>query len=166
MKDGASTALLTLSIALTLIALFGVMSALFPRVLARTRRAVEQTPGWCFGLGIVNALFLTGIGLAFIGLADGLGAGFLRLPAVLAFSLLVIFSCFGLSSMAQLIGLRLFPERSAVARVLLGGTALTLASLAPFIGWFGVLPYALFVGLGGFILSWFRKEPEADTTAG
>jgi hypothetical protein len=162
MKDGTSTALLTLSIGLALVALFGVMAALFPRSLARTRRAVDQTPGWCLGLGVVNAVFLAGVGLAFVGLADGLGAPVLRVPGLVAFSLLAIFLTFGLSAVAQLTGSRLFPQRSAAARVLLGGGMLTLASLTPFVGWFGVLPYAMLVGLGGFILSWFRKPAETD----
>jgi len=39
--------------------------------------------------------------------------------------------------------------------VAVGAAVLTLASLLPFVGWFILLPYLLFVGLGATIMSLF-----------
>jgi hypothetical protein len=163
MNNGASIVLLSLASGSAIVALFAVMGALFPDALGRTRMAMEASPGASFALGLVNSLFMGGIALAFAGLADGLGVGVLRAPAVAVFALLVILVTFGLTGAAQLIGQRLFPARPPTARLLLGGLALVVASLTPFVGWFGLLPYVTFLGVGGFILSLFRKGSESPT---
>jgi hypothetical protein len=160
MNNGASILILTLAIGVTLVASFAVVTALFPAATSRTRKAMVASPGTSFAIGLVNSLFMGGIALALAGLADGLGAGLLRVPAVGLFALLVILMTFGLTAAAEVIGQRLFPDRSATASSLLGGLALVLACLTPFVGWFGILPYVTFLGVGGFILSLFRKAPE------
>ena len=162
MNNGASVVALTIAVALTLVALFVVVAALFPSAIARTRHSMETSPGASFAIGLVNSLLMGGIALALAGLADGLGFGLLRVPAVGLMAILVVLLTFGLSGATNMIGGRLFPERSATGRGLLGGTGLVLACLTPFVGWFGVLPYVSFLGIGGFILSLFRRETEAD----
>jgi hypothetical protein len=154
MNNGASIVLLIVAIGLTLV-------ALFPSATARTRRSMEATPGAAFAIGLVNSLFMGGIALALAGLANGLGLGLLRAPALALLAILVVLLTFGLTASSLMVGTRLFPERSATARGLLGGTGLVLACLTPFVGWFGVLPYICFLGIGGFILGLFRKETDA-----
>lgn len=161
MNNGASIFLLTVAIGVTVVALFGVVAALFPEAVDRTRRTMQASPGTSFAIGLVNTLFMGGIALALAGLADGLGFALLRAPAVALFAILVILLAFGLSAAAFMVGERLFPERSTTARGLLGGTGVVLACLTPFVGWFGVLPYVGFLGIGAFILSLFRKIPDA-----
>jgi hypothetical protein len=160
MNNGASILVLAIAIGVTVVALFAVMEALFPAALARTRRMMESAPGSSFAVGLVNSLVMAGIGLALAGLADRLGFGLLRVPAVALLTVLIVLVTFGLTGAALLVGGRLFPDRSAIARCLLGGAALVLACLTPFVGWFGVLPYAGFLGVGGFILSLFRQAPD------
>ncbi len=166
MNNGGSIVLLTIAVGLTLVALFAVVAALFPAVTSRTHRSMESSPGASFAIGLVNSLFMGGIALALAGLADGLGFALLRAPAVALFAILVGLLTFGLTGSAQLVGGRLFPSARPRHRTLLGGIGLVLACLTPFVGWFGVLPYVSFFGIGGFILSLFRKQgdavPEAD----
>lgn len=162
MNNGASIVVLTVAVALTLIAMFAVVAALFPSATGRTRRSMETSPGASFAIGLVNSLFMGGIALALAGLADGLGLGLLRAPAVGLIAILVVLLTFGLTGASQLVGDRLFPERSASARGLLGSTGLVLACLTPFVGWFGLFPYVSFLGIGAFILSLFRREPAPD----
>jgi hypothetical protein len=160
MNNGGSILALTIAIGVSVVALFAVVEALFRTALVRTRRTMESAPGSSFAIGLVNSLVMAGVALALAGLADGLGFGLLRIPAVALLTVLVVLVTFGLTGAALLVGGRLFPERSATARCLLGGVALVLACLTPFVGWFGVLPYSGFLGVGGFILSLFRKPPE------
>lgn len=161
MNNGPSIVLLTAAIGFTLVALFAVVGALFPEATARTRRSMDTSPGPAFAVGLVNSLFMGGIALALAGLADGLGFSLLRAPAVALFAILIVLLTFGLTGTAQMVGARLFPQRSPTAHGLLGGIGLVLACLTPFVGWFGVLPYASFLGIGGFILSLFRGRAEA-----
>lgn len=139
-------------------ATFLALLALFPAVLARSRRAADQSPGRSFLLGLVNAFFLSAVGFGFSALAEGIGWQVLQLPAVLAFSLLTILLVFGLAAVAGLIGERLFPDSSMVGRQLRGSIVLILASLTPFLGWFALFPYAGLVGLGAVILGWSRGQ--------
>jgi len=166
MNNGASIVLLTVAIGFTLVALFTVLAALFPSAIARTRRSMESSAGASFAIGLVNTLFMGGIALALAGLADGLGVALLRAPALALLAILVVLLTFGLTGSALMVGGRLYPKRSATGQGLLGGIALVLACLTPFVGWFGILPYVSFLGIGGFILSLFRKEangmPEPD----
>jgi len=161
MNNGASIVLLTFAIGITLVALFAVMAALFPSAIARTRQSMESSAGASFVIGLVNTLFMGGIALALAGLADGLHIALLRAPALALFVTLVVLLTFGLAGSALMVGGRLFPGRTATGQGLLGGIALVLACLTPFVGWFGVLPYVSFLGIGGFILSLFRKGANA-----
>ncbi|MGA9193223.1 MAG: hypothetical protein WBZ24_15970 [Anaerolineales bacterium] len=161
MNNGASIVLMTLAIGITLVALFAVMAALFSAAIARTRRSMEASAGASFAVGLVNTFFMGGIVAALAGLADGLDFALLRAPALALLVILIVLLMFGLAGSALMVGGRLFPERSATGQVLLGGTALVLACLTPFVGWFGLFPYVSFLGIGGFILSLFRKGADA-----
>ncbi|MDX1600283.1 MAG: hypothetical protein R3191_02075 [Anaerolineales bacterium] len=107
-------------------------------------------------VGAINVLFLSALGFGFSALADAVGADLLQLPALLFLSLLVILLAFGLTAASMLVGERLFPSAGLFRSRLGGAGVLTLAALAPFVGWFGFLPYVAFLGSGGFILGLFR----------
>ncbi len=145
--------------ALTLTALFAVTNALFPQRCAQTRLAAESMPGRAFLIGLVNALFLAALVLGFIALSEATGWDIFVIPAVAILAVLTVGVAFGLTGVTQLIGDRLFPERGALQRAAWGTLSLYFASLTPFVGWFGVLGYTALLGLGAFILSFFRVNP-------
>lgn len=158
MQDGASLFFLITASGLTLVALFAVLVALFPAALARSERAMDEAPGIAFVIGLVNLVFFGGLSLAFGGLASGLNAPIFRVPLVVALAILTILLALGLAGASEMVGGRLFPNRSRTRQVLLGGVACVLASLTPFVGWFGLFPFLSFLGLGGVILGWFRRS--------
>jgi hypothetical protein len=57
-----------------------------------------------------------------------------------------------------LIGERLFPDHAIWKQILLGSICLSLACALPFVGWFLLLPYVGFVGIGAVILGFFERE--------
>lgn len=135
--------------------LFGAVAALFPVTVEITRRAADDHPGRSFVLGLVNVLFLTGLTLALLSISQG---------PVLRFLALVVASAgtagltFGLAAVVGLVGERISPHRSGLGRIVLGTVVLSLGSLTPFVGWFGLLPYVACLGLGGFVLGLFRRR--------
>jgi len=129
-----------------------VLEALFPQVVAATARAASDAPGRSLTLGVVNALFLTVVMVAFGALADSVGSGILATPAVVAAGALLVLASFGLSGTGRLIGARLFGHRRWPS--VWGTMILVVASLAPVVGWFGLLPYVALLGAGGFVLGW------------
>jgi hypothetical protein len=134
------------------------VGALFPHRVARTRALAEARPGRSVVVGVVNLLFLGGLGLAFSALADAVGNELPRLPALLILAVLSIAVAFGLTAVAQLIGARLRPNAGDLHRDVWGILVLSLGSALPVIGWFALLPYAACLGLGAFILSFFIRE--------
>jgi hypothetical protein len=64
----------------------------------------------------------------------------------------------GLAGIATMVGKRLTRQASGLSEILAGTTVLSLASTTPFFGWFVVTPALVFLGLGGFILGWFRRR--------
>jgi hypothetical protein len=141
-----------------LIALFFVLGVLFPRQVENTHTAAEAEPGRAFLVGLVNLVFLSALVLALASIADKRGLAILQLLALLILALLVVGVTFGLSGMAHLVGQRILPERSGMQRTLWGSLALILASLTPFVGWFGLFPYVGMQGLGGFVLGLFSRR--------
>lgn len=139
------------------------LAALFPRQVMRTRTLADTMPGRAFTIGLVNFLFLGAMALGFSALADVLRVELIRLPALFIVGTLMIASSFALTAVAQLIGNRLRPQDSDLRRTVWGALTLSLGSTFPFVGWFVLLPYAGLLGLGAFILSFFVREPTADS---
>ena len=166
MGEGLGAVLIALLSGVGLTGLFLATAALFPRVIDRTRRTADRSPGRSFVVGFVNIFFLGAIGLGFSALADGTGLEFLQLPALLIYSLLVIMLGFGLTALSQMTGARLIPESHPVRQQLLGAWALILGGLTPFIGWFAFLPYVAIVGTGAVLLSWVRSRGGQSRTVG
>ncbi len=159
MADGFGLVLLTIISYFCLVALFSALRVLFPRVVERTRSAAELLPGRSFVIGLVNILFFGAIASGFTALSNGLGTGIFILPALVILSGLVIGIGLGLTGMAAITGERLFPDEARRKQIAWGAAVLLLASLTPVVGWFGFLPYLCSIGLGGFVLGWFRRAP-------
>lgn len=141
-------------IAISLVALFSVLGALFSDLVRGALAAAKRMPGRATLLGMVNVLF-TSILVAALG-AVGQG-GLLQLIALLLLALLAIALAFGLAAIAPLIGERLLPEAAPPRQTVWGATAMLLACSTPFLGWFGLFPYLAFRGLGALVIHLFTR---------
>jgi|SRR5690349_8489225 len=142
---------------------FTVLGALFPARAARTGSVIRSAPGRSFGVGLVNFVFFSVVALVFFSLADKAGPfikGLLTIPALLITALLLIMLSFGLAAAAGLIGERIFPDQAAWKQSIWGTVCLAFGCAVPFAGWFLLLPYTGFLGVGAFILSFFQREPK------
>ncbi len=149
-----------LVLTLNLIPFFIVISTLFPARTAITVEIASRSSGRTFVIGMVNFLFFLVIAMALFSLAgkaEGLLKAILLLPAILIAVILSIALCIGLVSMSNLIGERLAPTQSAWKRTFWGTLLLGLGSSVPLLGWFLLVPYAAWVGLGAFLLGFFQK---------
>lgn len=156
--------------AVALVSLFLVIGVLFERTIKESQQIASRIPGRAFLLGLVNTLFLGVILVVFVALSEWMIAypPIFYLPALVALALFAAGATLGLASIAPLIGARLFPERDGWQTTILGGLALTLASLVPFIGWFGLLPYVTLLGFGALLIALFqrfRPSRKDETTA-
>lgn len=122
---------------------------------AVTHAEVNATlsPWRAFGVGLVNFLFFGTVAFISAGIADSSGIALLSLPALLALFLVGVGWSVGLSALARVAGARLLPNANGFQQIAVGAAVLTVASLLPFVGWFILLPYLLFVGLGATIMS-------------
>ena len=152
--------LLTIALA----AHFLVVGALFTNRAAKTQRVLTAMPGRSFGVGLVNFLFFGVIALVLFSLAENAGS-FVRvivtIPALLITATLAVMLSFGLAGIANLLGERIFPEITVWKRTIFGTAILSFACALPLVGWFLLLPYAGFVGIGAFILGIFQRETSA-----
>ncbi len=159
MEQPLAILIAVLALTVCLAALFTAVGALFPVTVEIARRAIDDHSGRAFGLGIVNLVFLGGVSMALVSIADGSGVRLFSLIALIVTAAGVIGLTFGLAAVSGLAGERLAPQRSGLARIVLGTVVLTLGSATPFVGWFGLLPYVLCLALGGFVLALFRRRP-------
>jgi hypothetical protein len=158
MADGLGLFLIMLFSGICLVALFSGLRVIFPRVVEQTQTSADLLPGRSFVIGLVNVLFFGAIASGFGALSNGLNAGIFILPALVILAGLGIGLSLGLTGMTIVIGQRLFPEESQRRQTAWGSIVLILGSLTPVVGWFGFFPYLSVVGLGGFILGWFRRS--------
>lgn len=153
-------AVITLLVLTLLLApLFVVVSALFPKRILKTQSNIDQMPGRSFTLGMVNFLFFFAIALVLFilsGKVDGLLKALLTIPALVLTTLLSLTLSLGLTAMANLIGERVAPAQHPWRRTLAGTLLLGFACAVPLVGWFLLFPYAGWVGIGAFILSYFQ----------
>ena len=138
--------------------LFASVAALFPRYAWLAQRAAEESPGRSFLLGAVNTVFVLAVSLTALGS---------RGPVLTILGGIVLAagasgSAIGLSGVAAMVGKRLSPRASGFSGILAGTVVLTLASATPFLGWFVFLPAIVFLGLGAFVLGWFRRKAWSD----
>jgi hypothetical protein len=117
-------------------------------------------PGRSLGIGFVNFLFFAMLALVLLSVAENAGPfirGVLTIPATIILALLAIALSLGLTGMANLIGERVFPGLPAWKQILWGTICLSAACALPLVGWFLLLPYVGFVGIGAVILGYIQK---------
>lgn len=150
-------------LAVSLTAFFAVLNVFFPRRIERTRRMVEELPGRSFAIGLVNCIFFAILLAVFMALGRGLrgdAMGLLGLIVLIPFAIGVIF---GLAGLVELVGARLAAQESGLRRTAWGAVGLELACALPFVGWFGLAPFLLVLGVGAFITGLFyRQRPAAE----
>jgi hypothetical protein len=159
MSDIVRLFLITILLISGLAAYFLVLNALFSPRLARTTSIAQSIPARSFGIGFVNIAFFAVIALVLLSIAENAGPfikGILTIPAIILLAFLAIALSLGLAAMSNLIGGRLFPELPAWKQMLWGTVCLALACALPFVGWFLLLPYVSFVGVGAVILGFLQ----------
>ena len=161
METFAVLILSTLSL-ITLIASFVFTRGLFPRKVDLIQASLENHWKRSFWLGLVNTIFIT---ILVLGLGS-LGNNFriFLLPAFAIYGVFLIGLLFGLTAFIQLLGGRLFPERTPVQRDIRAGLVFLLTGLLPVVGWFLLFPYVLFLSVGAVVLTLFQKNPQAAKT--
>lgn len=145
------------ALTVVLTALLTVMGALFPGLIEGTKTSAAAMPGRSTLLGFVNVLFLTIIGAALGSLGGG---DVVQILALLFLSALAVGIAFGLAGLAPLIGERLLPDSGNVRQTAWGAATMLIASLTPFLGWFGLFPYLAFRGLGAFVIYLFTRPTQ------
>jgi len=161
MTDILRLLLIILLLTTSLCAYFLVVSALFPKRVEKTQRAINQFAARSFGVGFVNFLFFGVIAIVLFSIAEnasGFLKGVLTIPALVTTGLLALLITFGLSSVVNELGARLFPEQSTWKRTLWGTVILSFACALPFVGWFLLLPYVSLVGIGAVIVGFFQRN--------
>lgn len=142
-------------------AYFLVANALFPQRVAKTRTIVQSMPWRSFGIGLVNFVFFFVIAAVLLSVAESTGPfikGVLTIPALVILAFLSIVLSIGLAAMSSMIGERLFTDLSMGKQTLWGAVCLCLACALPFVGWFLLLPYVSFLGIGAVILGFLQRE--------
>lgn len=137
----------------TLVGLFVVMNALFAAGIARTCEAAETQAARSFLVGLVNLVFFGALVVGLLALIDNTGLDFLLVLPILLAIALVIGIAFGLAAMVQIVGTRTVPGGPGLRSLVWGTILLTFGCLAPYVGWFGLLPYVALRGLGGVVLA-------------
>lgn len=161
MSDILRLFFITILMTIGLAAYFLVVNALFPQRIAKTKAIIQSMPARSFGIGLVNFVFFAVIAMVLLSVAENTGPfvrGILIIPAVIILVFLAIVLSFGLTGMANFIGERIFPDVSTWKQTLWGTVSLSLACALPFVGWFLLLPYVGFVGIGAVILGFFQRE--------
>lgn len=153
-------ALILLTIGLA--AYFLVLNALFPLRVKKTKSLIDMMSARSFGIGLVNFIFFFVIAAVLLSVAENTGPfirGILTIPALIILAFLTMLFSLGLAGISSMIGERIFPDFSGWKQTLWGTVCLSLACALPFVGWFLLLPYVGFVGIGAVILGFFQREP-------
>ena len=153
-------------LALTLVtiglaAYFLVLKALFSQRVTKTLSTIQSMPARSFGIGVVNFVFFFVIAAVLLSMAENAGPfirGILTIPALIILAFLAIVISLGLVAMSNLIGERLFPDFPGWRQTIWGTVCLSFACALPFVGWFLLLPYVGFVGIGAVILGFFQRN--------
>ena len=146
---------------ITLAAYFLVIGVLFTSRVTKTQSIINQTSGRAFGLGFVNFFFFGLIAFVMLSLAENAGSfvkGVLTIPALLILAFLSMLLSLGLTGMVNVLGERLFSDMSLWKRNIWSAVILCFACALPFVGWFLLLPYISFVGIGASIFGFFQRN--------
>src|SRR5690349_5927365 len=157
--------IIILPLTVCLVAYFLTANALFPARIGKTKAIIQSMPWRSLGVGLVNFSFFFLIAIVLLSISDQIDNEFIKgvvmLPALLVIAFILAMLTFGLAGMVNHIGERIMPEISTWKQTVWGSLCLCLACALPFAGWFLLLPYAGFTGMGAFILGVFQREPKA-----
>ena len=152
MNDLLGLIVLALGIILSLSAYLLTLDTFFGDWVARTQQVITTRPGRAFVVGLVNFLFFGVLALLFLSLQESTGSDLAVLPGLLILAILVAGLSFGLAAFVRLLGERLAPQQGPLPRAFIGGGVLVLSTALPIAGWFLLLPYIVFTGIGAFVL--------------
>jgi hypothetical protein len=153
MDQGLTLVILLILIVISVVALFIVLRVLFRGLVEEVHRSAVETPSRAFWIGLLNFAFVVALAIAIDALIVNTGLEYLGVVIYTIMVLLIIGLVFGLAGMVELVSDRLVSDQSGWRRTAGGAAALTLACLAPYVGWYGLLPYVSLRGLGAVILS-------------
>ncbi|MEW5871936.1 MAG: hypothetical protein AB1894_21890 [Chloroflexota bacterium] len=148
-------------LAVCLTAFFAILNIFFPRRIERTRRMAEELPGRSFAIGLVNCIFFAILLAVFMALGRGLRGDAMGLLGLIVLIPFAIGAIFGVAGLVELVGARLAAQEGGLKRTAWGAAGLELACALPFVGWFGLAPFVLVLGVGAFITGLFYREPKA-----
>ena len=134
---------------------------LFADRVTKAQRLINQMRGRAIGVGLVNFLFFGVIAMILLSVAENIEGAIkviLTIPALLIAALMTIILSFGLAGMVNVVGERILPEYSSLKKSIWGTVLLTFACALPFVGWFLLLPYVVFLGFGAVILGFFQRD--------
>jgi hypothetical protein len=161
MTDILRLSFIIILLTIALAAYFLVIGALFANRAAKTQRVITAMPGRSFGVGLVNFAFFGVIALVLFSVAGNAGAfvkNILTIPALLILAFLSALLSLGLTGIVNVLGERLFPDMSSPKRTIWSAVILCFACALPVAGWFLLLPYVGFVGIGASILGFFQRS--------
>ena len=161
MNDIFLLTLIILLLTITFASYFLVIGALFTNRVNKTQNVINQTPGRSFGLGMVNFLFFGAIAFVLLSIAESTGSfikGLLTIPALLILTFLIVLSSIGLTSLVKVLSERIFPDLTSWKQMLWGSVILCFACALPFVGWFLLIPFILFISIGAAILGIVQKN--------
>jgi len=161
MTDILRLLLIIILLTISLAAYFLVIGTLFTSRVEKTQHIINQIPGRAFGVGLVNFMFFGVITIVLFSVAEGAGGfvkGVLTIPALLITALLAILLSVGLTGMVNIFSARIFADIVPWKRNIWSSAILCFACALPFVGWFLLLPYVGFVGVGAVILGFFQRE--------
>ncbi|MBN2547605.1 MAG: hypothetical protein JXB15_00485 [Anaerolineales bacterium] len=151
-----------IAITVSLVAFFTILGIFFPVRIAKTKQNAANLMGRSLLVGLANLAFFVVVALVVFALGN---RG--RIQAVQIVGLIVLIPIalgviFGLAGLVELVGEKLASGRSPLQRTAWGTVALALGCGLPFVGWFGLLPFAGLLGLGAAILTFFQRQPPAE----
>lgn len=161
MSDILRFTLVILLLTITFASYFLVIGALIANRVTKTKNVIEQTPGRSFGLGMVNFLFFGSIAFVLLSVAENAGPvirGIIMIPAFIILAFLIVLSSIGLTSIVKMLGERIFSDVVSWKQITWGSVVLCFACALPFVGWFLLIPYVLFIGIGAAILGFVQKS--------
>lgn len=148
------------------VSLMIVLRYLFRGIVEEAGEIMQESTPRALGIGLLNFLFLAAVTLALFALAENFGIPILFVPAILLVAMLFIAMTIGLVSVSSFLGEMLAPGQALWRKTAFGGLALVLGCLTPYIGWFFLLPYVTFVGLGAYVRSlYFRWRPAEEVVS-
>jgi hypothetical protein len=158
LANGLGLVILLLLMGLCLMAFFAVLTALLPTATARSQAALYHSPWRAFFIGLANYLFLGGLGLVLL----NTGKEALGLVGALIIALLAAVTAIGLTGLVAITGERVAglhaTKSSPLKQLAWGTTALALAGLLPFVGWFLLTPGLLMIAFGAAVLAWRSRQ--------